>query len=227
MDSPQARNDPMVDAPPLILIVISSLYRLAYYGAFVVLLHFVASTGIRTEVLYLQLLAVLPATVALWHWLVPLGGLVQFLGIPLLGKMKWPNQWTTRLVRLSFTLFVSNSIILASLFTVNFAAWTAFWYKRGVVVADPVLQGDVLSSAEQFYLWNLADSVPSLEVTDTVQWELDANFTGATSGALPLLFKATVILPIVYGFVGLLAQLWENMGNSVPTVDAATTIESS
>ena len=53
-----------------------------------------------------------------------------------------------------------------------------------------------------FYLWHFMDSVPLLDVNETLRWEVPFTYESASIGWILLLFKFAVIVPVVGAFGG-------------------------
>jgi hypothetical protein len=90
--------------------------------------------------------------------------------------------------------------------TGTFAAVTALFYDGGQLE----LEGARLSAAvgddakdtfsgiaADFYLWHLLDSVPLLDIPETIRWKKPYEYTDHLSGWLLLGFKAFVIFPLI------------------------------
>jgi hypothetical protein len=211
--SQRSLSDNLSDAPPPAFIAASAVYRLILYGAIITLLHFIASSALHSNSWEVQILGIIPITVFLYHYMIPLEGVVQFVGVPVIGQLRWPNEAWAKIVRNFAILFVSNAILIVALMTEVFSTWTAFWHNRGIIDGSHSI-ADGFAAAERFYLWNLFDAIPSLNVTDSLHWRIGLTYTDSRSGALLLAYKVMVILPIVYGFIALFRQAWERSTRS-------------
>jgi hypothetical protein len=83
--------------------------------------------------------------------------------------------------------------------TVGFAALSAIFYLQGIVTTGPdrTLRDPVWDSAANFYIWKSLDSIPVLEIPETVGWEPAFRFTDHVSPMLLLVYKIVVILPLI------------------------------
>jgi hypothetical protein len=99
-----------------------------------------------------------------------------------------------------------------------FAGTTAVMTHAGVVGVSDFHQGEPptllehtnfpepspYGAVESIYVWNVLDSIPSLKVPQTINWERTSHrFTTTGGGLVLLLFKVMVILPIIGMFVQL------------------------
>ena len=91
------------------------------------------------------------------------------------------------------------SLLLVLIPTVFFASITALLLDHGkIAVAEGQLPEHRLSfSSFAYYLWNLADAIPVLEVPKTLNWTLDYSLGGWLAGSLLLLYKLVLIVPFV------------------------------
>ena len=80
---------------------------------------------------------------------------------------------------------------------------------------------DAYVAFEKHYVWHFLDAVPALEIPETLGWTLEYDVTSSVSGALLLLFKILVILPIIR--LGL--ELWKRRpgGRGQDVASGATT----
>jgi hypothetical protein len=91
------------------------------------------------------------------------------------------------------------SIVTLGLAIGTFASLTQSLYDRGHLE----LQGDGVSSdaivdlAFEFYVWHLLDSVPLLDIPQTLRWTVPYTYTDSVSGAVLLAFKVFVIVPLI------------------------------
>lgn len=80
--------------------------------------------------------------------------------------------------------------------TAGFAAIQALLVKHGVATLGGGPYQDYLSAATRYYLWNLLDAIPALNVPDTLNLALQRTFTDHISGSLAILYKFIVIFGI-------------------------------
>jgi hypothetical protein len=52
-------------------------------------------------------------------------------------------------------------------------------------------------AAEELYLWHLADAVPLLDVPDTMNWTRPTALSGPAIGAVVVLFRLSIIVPVL------------------------------
>jgi hypothetical protein len=98
-----------------------------------------------------------------------------------------------------------------------FAVLTSGLQAQGLVVEKPPSEdhGYVLS-ALGFYAWHLLDAIPVVEVPQTLNWNVTTRLTDHLGGALLLVFKLLVILPLVAVTLNLITTLRK------PTVEEST-----
>jgi hypothetical protein len=87
-------------------------------------------------------------------------------------------------------LFSTLAFVLAERDVIRFGTGPA----SARAVAEP-------ADALDFFVWHLLDSVPSLDVTDTLRWKEPLGYTDGGVGVLLLAFKILVIGPIVAAFL--------------------------
>jgi hypothetical protein len=82
--------------------------------------------------------------------------------------------------------------------TVSFAGLSAILYLHGLATIAPAqaLQDSLWDSAV-FYVWKSLDSIPVLEIPETMGWTPAFRFTDHVSPVLLLLYKIVVILPLI------------------------------
>jgi hypothetical protein len=64
---------------------------------------------------------------------------------------------------------------------------------RGSASGDP----DLVWKAAEFYVAKLADTIPILEIGDTLHWHPTFELTTATGGTLLLAYKCLLLLPLI------------------------------
>jgi hypothetical protein len=68
-------------------------------------------------------------------------------------------------------------------------------------------------AVESIYIWNFLDSIPSLKVPQTLNWERTGHrFTTTAGGVVLLLFKVMVVLPVI----NMLVQLFRTPKKRAP-----------
>jgi hypothetical protein len=83
--------------------------------------------------------------------------------------------------------------------TISFAGLSAILVLQGIATTDPehAIKDPVWDPALHFYLWKSLDSIPVLEIPQTIGWEPAFRFTDRVSPVLLLLYKIVVILPLI------------------------------
>lgn len=103
---------------------------------------------------------------------------------------------------------VAWGIAVVVLPTVAFAAVTALLVHakligaKGVATTDPGLAFKTLET----YAWNLADAVPVLKVPQTLAWKPELRLNTTSGGAIVLLHKLMLVLPLVQLVAVILAR---------------------
>ena len=101
-----------------------------------------------------------------------------------------------------YIVALATSVAVIGICTEAFSGLTTVLWQQGHVVSS----GDAAPSlwaVEHYYLWHLVDAIPLLEVPQTIRWSEPQGFDDQWSGALLLLFKIMVIIPLVrVGFSG-------------------------
>lgn len=95
--------------------------------------------------------------------------------------------------------FVAVTAILLSYDLLATSAVAADGKQTPVAIAD----GDIVRTVCRHYVWHLLDAVPSLKVPDTLNWKLRVKLTDTWSGAILLMFKVLVLVPVVRGAIEL------------------------
>jgi hypothetical protein len=65
------------------------------------------------------------------------------------------------------------------------------------IADDPDSADSIIGISADFYLWHLLDSVPLLDIADTIRWNKPYEYSDSLSGWLLLAFKGFVILPLI------------------------------
>ena len=61
---------------------------------------------------------------------------------------------------------------------------------------------DLYAHLPDFYIWHFLEAIPLLEVNKTLRWEEPLKYTKVGVGWMLLLFKITVIIPVIAAFAG-------------------------
>jgi hypothetical protein len=93
-----------------------------------------------------------------------------------------------------------------------FSAVTGVLLNEGFASSKPAPDGHVFLDLETHYAWQVTKAIPGLDATDTLHWSQPHELGGATGGALLLIFKILVILPVL----GLVKYLLPGRGLGAP-----------
>ena len=90
-----------------------------------------------------------------------------------------------------------NVLMIAVIF---FASLTYLLLTHHVIAAgaQPVSSERLLD----FFTWHFLDAIPALQVNQTLHWKEPWTYNSATVGAILLLFKVVVIVPVLAAFAG-------------------------
>jgi hypothetical protein len=110
------------------------------------------------------------------------------------------NEHVHTRLRLGRAEPLAASLLVLGLAVGTFAGLTTLLYQHGQlelhgrrVASDSTLLG----VAADFYIWHLLDSVPLLDIPQTIRWARPYEYSDSLSGWLLLVFKAFVILPLI------------------------------
>jgi hypothetical protein len=96
---------------------------------------------------------------------------------------------------------ISFSISLLIFSSICFASLTNTLNSQGYVSFEPQIGPDDFSKLSlDFYTWHFMDSVPGLKIPETLMWNAAFKYTDRLSGLLLLMFKLSVILPVIKSF---------------------------
>jgi hypothetical protein len=101
-----------------------------------------------------------------------------------------------------------DCFLICAVATAGFASLSALLVVRGVVptAGEPLPALDPASAMFGYYAWHLLDSVPVLDITNTLRWAEPYQFTDRWSSSLLLAYKVLVILP----FLQIAALVWRS-----------------
>jgi hypothetical protein len=99
-----------------------------------------------------------------------------------------------RVGALAPAVYAVNVLLLALPF---FGSLTNVLSSRGLVN----MEGDARGAID-FYLWHFLDAIPLLKVNETILWSQPMAYHQSRVGWLVLLFKVTVIVPVIGAFRG-------------------------
>jgi hypothetical protein len=89
----------------------------------------------------------------------------------------------------------SVSMLLFAL--VPFAALSSILADHGLVVFEPSVPQGEYWRLQDLYLWHFLNSVPSLQIPETLLWKEPFAYKDHLSGALLLAFKIVVVVPVI------------------------------
>ncbi len=89
-----------------------------------------------------------------------------------------------------------SSVVTIGASVVAFSGVTTLALQGGLLTPGPGSAPD-LWATEQYFLWNLMDAVPVLDVPGTLAWDEPRIFAGQASGGLLLLFTLVFISPLL------------------------------
>src|SRR5262249_54861251 len=85
--------------------------------------------------------------------------------------------------------------------------------QRGLLDFRSETHGALLPGRiSDFYLWHFFDAVSVLDVPRTLHWSVPLTYNSANVGLLLLLFKLTVIIPVIAAF----ASYWKFRAQQTP-----------
>lgn len=106
-----------------------------------------------------------------------------------------------------FTPFIYsfNVLLIAIVF---FSSVTYVLVEHELVRFSGPAERDVSPGAlSDFYLWHFLESLPLLKVNETLHWEKPLTYNSPWVGLVLLLFKLTVIVPVLAAFISYWAHL--------------------
>jgi hypothetical protein len=109
--------------------------------------------------------------------------------------------WTAALWVLAVSVFASAS----------FVAWRAHAFE-----VSPAPSTDVVKGSAKFvllYVWELLDTLPGIDATDTLAWNPPLKYEGEALGIPVLIYKLSVLLPLIAAFRG----VWATRGQRSPS----------
>jgi hypothetical protein len=107
------------------------------------------------------------------------------------------TDWVAPLARAWLSLFV---------LTASFAGLTAALAAHGWLETDPMIGSRAVGPTVAHYTWHFLGAIPVLDIPDTLNWTLGTTFTDLGSGALLLVYKLLVIIPVVRAIVEIIDQ---------------------
>lgn len=101
---------------------------------------------------------------------------------------------------------VVNAFRALLLLTTGFTALTAVLAEHQWLETTAKETSGLVWATLSYYMWHLLDAVPALKVPATLNWKLAIDFSDHGSGALLLLFKLLVIVPVISAIVGVIQK---------------------
>ena len=116
--------------------------------------------------------------------------------------LEWARSFTRGYVA---PLVVSVGFVIFSL--PWFAALSCTLQAIGVVeISPPFPQEGCFDRLHDFYAWHVLDSIPGLNITETIRWSQPYDYRDQVSGWILLAFKIVIVLPAIGSFV-----LWRRL----------------
>jgi hypothetical protein len=103
--------------------------------------------------------------------------------------------------------YSSSVLLIAAAF---FGGLTTVLVSRGYISIDGNPQ-----RAIDFYMWHFLDAVPVFKINETLLWDRPFTYRDSNVGLLLLIFKVTVIAPVIAAFTGYWAYA-QRTGRSTP-----------
>lgn len=90
-------------------------------------------------------------------------------------------------------------VFIFLLAVLSFGSLTALLYQRGVasIAGSGVTHDTIMAKGLDFYMWQLADTIPVLEIPETARMSAPYTYRDHWTGTLVVIFKAFVILPLI------------------------------
>jgi hypothetical protein len=87
---------------------------------------------------------------------------------------------------------------LALLAAVTFTTLTAVLFEHGLIGITPAPSSErVLDVTFEYYLWELANTVPLVDIPGNLEWAKPLEFDGALGGLLVIVFTGFVVFPLI------------------------------
>lgn len=126
--------------------------------------------------------------------------LIAIACLTLLGALFWQTRMTSGSPG-AYALTLISSLLAISVCVEAFAGITTLLWHHGVI-APEANTGASLWAGEHFYLWQLADSIPLLNIPSTLGWTNPLSMSDGVSGGVLLAFKIIVIAPLIRLAIG-------------------------
>lgn len=117
------------------------------------------------------------------------------------GKEMFIESYVNGILWPPFVYSISLLVIAASVF----ASISVTLQRCGYAKFEPPLP-DNLSPVVDFYMWHFVNLIPGLGIPETLRWTQPYQYSDHLSGAVLLIFKIAVILPVIASF-----KLWHDV----------------
>jgi phospholipase C len=112
--------------------------------------------------------------------------------------------WRTYDDELSVSAAIYSTVVALLSLTALFAIVSALMYEWGAFKAAPSAGNEALWRYTLSYIWNAADAIPALRLTQTFAWNPDIIFLDPWSRGLLILYRLLALAPVVQLVVSLL-----------------------
>ena len=146
------------------------------------------------------------------QWLLVTAAFLSSLGMSLaLLLSRWRQDWLAVMAYRRenvFSLLPSFLALWPTLIaTTGFALMLDLLYRRGIASAEPTTpMGASTWPTFTYFVWNLLNAIPYLELPRTLSWELGFEFTDHVTPVLLLAYKILIIGPLI----ALGVTVWED-----------------
>jgi uncharacterized protein (TIGR02246 family) len=117
------------------------------------------------------------------------------------GKEMFIESYVNGILWPPFVYSISLLVMAASVF----ASISVTLQRCGYATFKPPLPND-LSPVVDFYMWHFVNLIPGLGIPETLRWAQPYQYSDHLSGAVLLIFKIAVILPVIASF-----KLWHDV----------------
>jgi hypothetical protein len=167
------------------------MYFLAGIGMLVLIPYLIARVSMAVALAHFPtwaqaiVVAVFFALLFSWAWLISGNRGVQVFSQLYKRGVKWPFLFSVAMLVFALPPFAALSSILADL---------------GYATFEPDVPKGEFWKLQDLYLWHFMSSVPSLKIPETLLWQVPVHYKDHLSGALLLVFKIVVIVPVIASF---------------------------
>ena len=117
------------------------------------------------------------------------------------GKEMFIESYVNGILWPPFVYSISLLVMAASVF----ASISVTLQRYGYATFKPPLPNE-LSPVVDFYMWHFVNLIPGLGIPETLRWTQPYQYSDHLSGAVLLIFKIAVILPVIASF-----KLWHDV----------------